>query len=131
MSGCCSTPRTILIEASVLRVEGETCDRCSGTIEAVREAARALEGELSTMNVTVKLVERDAGSVGDSNVVLINGKPVESLIGARRIETDCPSCSDLTGQSSCCGAVSVDDEVTESFSEQQIRDAAMAALELQ
>lgn len=130
MSGCCSGARSVVIEASVLRVDGETCDRCNGTIDAVREATRQLEAELSPMNVRVSLIEHDAGSVPESNVVLINGKPIEAWIGGERVETDCTSCGDLLGESTCCGAVSVGDEVHESFTEQHIREAALAALGL-
>jgi len=53
--------------------------------------------------------------------------------GARStsVETACPSCSDLLGQDAvCCGAISSGDEVYESFTAEQVREAAFAALGL-
>lgn len=132
MSGCCSAARSVIIEATVLRVEGETCDRCSGTIDAARVAARELEAELVPLNVPVTLIEHASASdrIADSNTVLVNGRPVESWIGAQRVSTDCPSCGDLLGESTCCSAITVDDELHESYSVDQIREAAFAALGL-
>lgn len=130
MSGCCSGARSVVIETTVLRVDGETCERCNGTIDAVRQAARELEAELVPMNVRVSLIEHEAVGADDSNVVLVNGRPLESWIGAERVETDCPSCGELLGQSVCCGAVSVGDQVSESFTAEHVRAAAFAALGL-
>lgn len=129
--GCCSSPaRSLVIEAAVLRVEDETCERCNGTIEAVRAAARDLQGMLLPLNVRVTLVEHavSADEIERSNTVFINGRPVEEWLGAERIATDCPSCSDLVGASVCCGAVSVNGRTQESYTTEQIRDAAFAAL---
>lgn len=129
--GCCPTaPRSLVIETTVLRVDGETCDRCEETVEAVRAAARDLQAELLPANVRVTLIEHsaDPDRVPESNTVLINGRSVEEWLGARRVATDCPSCSDLVGTSVCCGAVEVDGRVQESYTAEQIREAAYAAL---
>lgn len=129
--GCCSSqPRSIVIETTVLRVEGDTCDRCGSTVESARTAARELGTMLEPLNVRVTLVEHAsaADDIDASNSVLINGRPIEELLGATRVTTDCPSCGDLLGESTCCGAVQIGDELHESFSAGQIREAAFAAL---
>lgn len=131
MSGCCSSaPKSLVIETTVLRVDGETCERCGGTVEAVRSAAKQLESVLTPRGVRVTLVEHaaSADNIEDSNSVMINGRSLEEWIGAERVSTDCPSCGDLVGESTCCGAVSVGGTVHESFSVDQIQDAAFAAL---
>lgn len=132
MAGCCSGARSVVIEATVLRVDGETCERCSGTIEAVRQAARDLEAELVPFNVRVSLLEHatDAANLADSNVVIINGRSVEDWLGGDRLSTDCPSCGDLVGDSVCCSAVEIGGQVHESLTAEQVRDAALAALGL-
>lgn len=131
--GCCRpASRDLVIETTVLRVDGETCDRCGTTVETVRQAARDLQDVLFARNVRVRLIERAASpeQVDASNTVLINGRPVEEWLGARRVSTDCPSCGDLLGRSTCCGAIETDGALYESYTAEQIRDAAFAALGL-
>ena len=130
MAGCCSGARRVIIEATVLRVDGETCDRCGDTLDAVRTAASELEAELASLNVSVMLVEHSTTSerLKDSNTVLVNGRPLESLIGAERVSTECASCGDLVGASVCCGATSVDGAISEAVTVNQVRDAVFAAL---
>ena len=132
MAGCCSPPRSVVIETTVLRVEGETCEQCGDTVEAVRIAVRQLETVLAPLDVRVTLIEHaaTAENLEDSNSVMVNGRSLEDWIGAERVSTDCPSCGDLIGQTACCGAVSVAGMVQESFSVEQVRDAAFAALGL-
>jgi hypothetical protein len=130
MPGCCSPKRKLVIETTVLRVDGETCDRCNDTIDAARSAAEDLRKSLAPLQVDIELVEHatTVESLPDSNSVLINGTPIEEWIGAERVSTECASCGDLCGDTVCCGAVSVNGEVHESYSVAQIRDAALAAL---
>lgn len=133
MAGCCPpAPRSLVIETTVLRVDGETCERCGGTVEAVRSAAQQLETVLTPLGVRVTLVEHavSADNIEDSNSVMINGRPLEEWVGAERVSTDCPPCGDLVGGSTCCGAVSVGGSVQESYSVEQVREAAFAALDL-
>src|SRR5512139_3482262 len=109
--------RSLVIEATFLRVDGETCDRCSDTQTAVRQAVQALEPALAALGVPVTLVEHDASTedLVDSNTVVINGRPLEEWLGAERVSTECPSCGDLIGESACCSALSVSDRVHESL----------------
>lgn len=133
MVGCCSSgPKSLVIETTVLRVDGETCERCGGTVEAVRSAAQQLGTVLTPLGIKVTLIEHAASAenLDDSNSVMINGRSLEEWIGAERVSTDCPSCGDLVGGSACCAAVAVEGVVQDSFSEEQVRDAAFAALDL-
>lgn len=134
MAGCCSSaPKSLVIESTVLRVDGETCDRCGDTVKSVRAAVKQLETVLAPMNVRVTLIEHAATAedLADSNTVMINGRPIEQWIGAERVSTDCPSCGDLLGEADCCcGAVSVGGAIQESYSVEQVIDAAFAALDL-
>ena len=129
--GCCTpAPRSIVIESTVLRVDDETCDRCGETVEAVRTAAEELTAALAPLGVRVTLVEHatTAEEIESSNSVMINGRPIEDWLGADRVSTDCPSCGDLVGESVCCGAVRIGDTVQESFTVEQVKDAAISAL---
>jgi len=132
--GCCTPARrSVVIEVTVLRVEGETCERCNGTVDAVRDAAGQLEKALAPLGVDVSLVEHAAtmDNLVDSNSVVVNGKPIEEWIGAERVSTECVSCGDLCGESVGCGAVAVGDTVQESYTVEQVRDAVFAAMSAQ
>lgn len=122
--------RSLLIEATFLRVEGETCDRCGDTSASVRAAADALEKGLAPLNIPVTLIEHDATAenLPDSNTILINGRSLEDLLGAERVATDCPSCSDLVGESVCCSAVSMDGAIHESLTADHVMRAALIAI---
>jgi len=130
--GCCPPVRkSVVIETTVLRVDGETCERCNGTIDNARIAAGELKAQLRPLGVDVTLVEHATTieNLPDSNSVLINGKPIEQWLGAERVSTECASCGDLCDEESvCCGAISLDDTVQESYAVEHIREAAMLAL---
>jgi hypothetical protein len=131
MAGCCDTPaRNLLIETTVIRVHGKTSGRCTDTVESTRIAARELEETLAPLNVTVTLIEHDAVSddLSDSNSVTINGRSVEEWLGAERVLTECGPCSELTGENVRCGAISIEGSVAESYSVEDIREAAFTAL---
>lgn len=122
--------REITIESAVLRVEGETCERCCSTVDAVREAVARLEPMLAEHHLSVRLVEHDldATQLGRSNSVRVNGRPLEALLGAERVATDCPSCADLVGESTCCSALKIGGEVTESPTADMLVAAVMASV---
>ena len=125
------TPKEVVIETTVLRIEGETCNRCNATVENARVAAEELKVMLKPLGVEVTLIEHAATmeNLPDSNSVVINGKPIEEWLGATRVSTECASCGDLSGEDGvCCGAVSIEDEIHESYSVEHIREAAMSAL---
>lgn len=122
--------RGLLIEATFLRVEGETCDRCGDTLSSVRSAVEALATGLAPLDIPVTLMEHDATAenLPDSNTVLINGRSLEEWLGAERVATDCPSCSDLVGESVCCSALSMGGAVHESLTADHVMRAALIAI---
>lgn len=130
--GCCSpAPKDIVIETTVLRIDGETCTRCNATVDNVRLAAEELKSQLKPLGVGVSLVEHAATmeSLEDSNSVIINGRPIEEWLGASRVSTECESCGDLCGVDEvCCGAIAIGDTVQESYTVEHVREAAMMAL---
>lgn len=131
MAGCCSSPaRTLLIETIAIRVEGQTSGRCTDTVESARIAVHQLQADLEPLGVTVTLIEHDAVSddLSDSNSVMINGRSVEEWIGAERVLTVCGPCGDLLGKPVSCGAISIEGSVENSYSVEQIREAAFTAL---
>lgn len=130
--GCCSPPpKSIVIETTVLRVDGDTCDRCNATIDNARVAADELRSQLKPLGVEVTLIERATTmeNLPSSNSVLINGRLIEEWLGATRVSTECASCGDLCGDdSACCGAIELGDTVQESYTVEHVREAAMSAL---
>lgn len=131
MSGCgCGRPDSLLIEASFLRVDGETCERCNSTSTAARDAAERLKGVLGPMGVEVVLREYalEMDELDSSNTLRINGRPLEDWLGAERVSTECASCGDLCGYDSvCCSALELEGEVHESPSVDLIMQAALKA----
>lgn len=131
MSECCAPRRAVEVEVKVLRVDGETCERCNASVTNARRAVDELAQLLSPLGVAVELVETPvtADDLAASNSVVVNGRPVEDWLGAARVSTECASCGDLCGDESvCCGALAVDGEVFESYSVEHIREATMRAL---
>ena len=129
MSGCCSGPTRVTVEAAFYMQEGETCERCGDTREATRAAVAEATGLLSPAGVVVVLAERelDRSGIAESNQVLVNGRPVEEWLGGSATESDCPSCADLIGEPTCCRAVEIDGLVSEALSRETIVGAIMTA----
>jgi len=120
--------KQVTIEWRHLEVEGETCDRCSDTGEELRQAIEGLNTECAAGGVRFALQETRLGAerLADSNAVLIDGRPLESLLaGAAVGSSDCPCCSELTDTAdSVCRTLEVGGEVHEAISAALIRDAA-------
>ncbi len=116
------------IEWEHLRIAGETCERCSGTIATIRQVLGDLrkKGRLAGIKVRVRETPLPPERIAESNEVLINGIPIEELLSAGVGETSCPSCASLTGQPSCCRAVELEGEVYEELSAPVIRRAVLS-----
>jgi len=124
-------PETLLeIEWKHLEVEGETCDRCAGTIATIRQVLEELrqEGQLNRVRVRVRETPLPPARIAESNQVLINGILIEEILSAGVAETSCPSCSSLTGESSCCRAVEHEGTVYEEIPALLIRHAIKKVL---
>jgi hypothetical protein len=104
MSGCCSGPARIVVEFDYLSVDGNTCDRCGDTHDAVRAAVSDARAALPSSVAVIDYLECELtpGRLDDSNRVLVNGRPAEEWLGGVSVMSDCPSCSDLVGESVCC-----------------------------
>ena len=129
MGSCCSQPKQVHVELEYLVVDGETCDRCGDTREAVRAAVADARRALPPTLATLDLVEREltAAQLPDSNRVLVNGRPAEEWLGGHAVMSDCPSCGDLVGESVCCREVEVGGIRTEAVGRDVVFDAIMAA----
>ncbi len=122
--------RLLEIEWKHLRVAGETCERCSGTIATIRQVLEDLrkEGRLTGVKVRVRETPLPPDRIAESNEVLINGTPIEQVLSAGVGTTSCPSCASLTGEPSCCRTVELEGEVYEELSGSIIRRAILAVL---
>jgi uncharacterized membrane protein YraQ (UPF0718 family) len=120
----------LVIEWRHLATDKGTCERCSDTGTAIKSLVETLRKE----NIKVELneIKLDASRLNESNAVFINGRSVEEWLKAKRGSSNCPSCSDLVGQASCCRTVvTPDGEEHEALSEAVLLKAARAALESQ
>jgi hypothetical protein len=121
----------LTIEWRHLEVGGETCDRCAGTLRNIMEAITTLEKDHKLEEITIEVIDTVLGPdrIGESNLVLINGTPVEELVGGGVYYTECASCSDLTGKAACCRSVSREGATHETLPVEMIRDAILAVAE--
>lgn len=122
--------KSLTIEWRHLEVKGETCDRCAGTYGNILEAITSLErsGELEGIQVEVIDTALTKERIGESNMVLINDLPIEQIVGARVQYTECSSCGDLIGNTTCCRAVTSEGETEETLPTEMIRAAIRAAI---
>lgn len=121
---------TLDIEWRHLEVAGSTCERCDDTGKALKAVLAQLSSELASQGHEVRLRETPLGpaSLAESNLILLNGRPLDDWLGARTTETGCASCGDLVGESVCCRAVEIDGTLHEAIPEALIRSAALAAI---
>jgi hypothetical protein len=105
-----SAKKMLIIEWKHLDVGGETCERCSGTIQEIRGAVETLkrEGRLEGITVRIRETPLSPERIQESNAILINGAPIEEILAGTVQGTSCPSCSALTGQPTCCRALTVE-----------------------
>jgi len=107
--------------------EGYTCDRCSGTGANLAAVIKEFAGR----GISIKLQEMllPADQISESNLLLINGVPLEELLsGGAGGESECPSCSCLTGAETSCRTVQHDGETYEELSPELIRRGIEASL---
>ncbi len=96
------------IEWRHLDKDGNTCDRCSDTGNAVRRAHQTLIKELQPRGwqVTLKETLLSDEQIPESNTILLNGIPLEQLIpNAHKSENCCASCGDLLGSPTMCRTI--------------------------
>ncbi len=121
--------KPLVVEWRRLAVEGETCERCGKTGAHVRAAVEAMGPVLAAQGITLELreVELPPEEIEHSNEVLVDGTPIEQLIGGTTAASDCPSCGDLVGAPCSCRTVKVGGEEHEELPEALIAAAIMTA----
>lgn len=99
--------KTLIIEWRHLDVDGDTCDRCSRTGASLVDEIDLLNSKLESRGVHVQLKETklDEGMINESNLILIDGVPIEKIIDIKVEDNYCKSCSDLVGADTYCRAV--------------------------
>ena len=112
---------------------GSTCDRCSKTGSSLNTVVELLRDELGARGISVTLTETEvpAEEISRSNSILFNGKPLEDLLsGASAGESNCPSCSCLTGSTAACRTIEYGGTTHEDIPPELIRAAALRAVGL-
>src|SRR5215471_10583818 len=113
----------------LVNTEGQTCDRCSATYEALWRAIPKLEGFLRPLGLepTLESKEIDEKSFkadpSVSNRIWIAGRPLEEWLGAT---VGTSRCCSVCGNSEC-RTVEVGGTVFEAIAEELILKAAMVA----
>lgn len=107
---------TLVLEWRHYAKEGQTCERCNDTGANLTTvvADYAQQG----ITITVQEVLLPYERIHESNLVLINGTPLEELLaGGAAGESSCSSCSCLSGQATSCRTVQYDGVVHEELTE--------------
>ena len=118
------------VEWKHFAVGDATCERCGKTGEALHDAVKELREEFSSAGVKINLTETllDKTRIAESNEIRMNGVLLEELLSASVVSTDCPSCGELAGESTCCRAVGIGGEIFEDLPAALIKEAAYRAL---
>ncbi|MFO8182887.1 MAG: DUF2703 domain-containing protein [Candidatus Aegiribacteria sp.] len=109
--------------------QGETCDRCGATEEAIEDAVRKLAGSLSQMDIEVVLKKETLSPPEfsrdplESNRIWIEGVSLEEWLSATSGQSRCCStCGDAE-----CRTVTVDGETYEAIPAELIIRAGLLA----
>ena len=109
--------------------EGNTCDRCRGTQEAIGRVIPMLEAALRPLGMEpileTRAIDRDLfkGNPSESNRIWIDGRAIEDWLNASvGNSTCCSACGD-----SPCRTLEVGEDTFETIPEQLILKAALLA----
>ena len=124
--------KSLVIEWRHYDKAGDTCDRCSSTgttlSGVISELSREMEADGITLTFTETLLPEE--EMAQSNLILINGIPLESLLDdATSSENSCQSCSCLTGKETSCRTVEHHGDVYEEIPAELIRQAVYRSLQ--
>ena len=106
--------------------DGNTCERCADTGDTVRGVFEDISRELhpAGWEVTFKetlLTEKD---ITESNVILLNGVPIEEIIpNARKSKNCCASCGELLGAPAMCRTIEHNGQTYEAIPTSLIQEA--------
>lgn len=118
--------QTVTVEWKHLDAQGKTCERCAATGAGVVEMVQRLQAECAPKGVEIVFTETKltAAEIGQSNLILINGKPLETLLPmASASESPCCSCSELTGKAECCRTIVWQGKTHEAIPPELVRQA--------
>ncbi|WP_417910038.1 DUF2703 domain-containing protein [Candidatus Electronema sp. PJ] len=111
--------------------EGNTCIRCSETGAALQKAVTELAEECQPKGWELRFQETKlpAQRMEESNLILINGKPLEQLLPHATLrQSHCQSCCEMLGsEATQCRAIELDGRLYEGIPWQLIRQAVCAA----
>lgn len=124
--------RTVTIEWRHLDVKGDTCERCFETGETLKAEVTRLNQALKSYAVHVEWFETklDAANIEQSNMILINGRSIETIIQVKVEENYCGSCTDLVGGTSYCRSIVYCGKSYDDVPAFAIRDAVYKVLEI-
>lgn len=124
--------RTVTIEWRHLDVKGDTCERCFETGETLKAEVTRLNQALKSYDVHVEWFETklDAANIEQSNMILINGRSIETIIQVKVEENYCGSCTDLVGGTSYCRSIVYCGKSYDDVPAFAIRDAVYKVLEI-
>lgn len=119
--------KTLEIEWRHLDIDGNTCIRCSDTVEALDKVVAELAEECRPCGWDIKFRETKLTEkeISESNIILLNGIPIEKILpNSVAGESHCQSCGELTANSStCCRTIESDGKSYESIPSYLIRQA--------
>lgn len=119
----------LTIEWLHVEKEGKTCIRCAETGQTLQQVLTELARECGPRGVTVRYRERTIPptQLGLSNLVLINGIPIEKLLpNATSSTSRCASCCELSGVEAQCRTVESQGQTFEALPASMIRQAVCA-----
>ena len=122
---------TLTIEWRHLEVDGRTCERCSDTGSEARRALETLQTLCGPHGIGVQWLETSlpAEQLAESNLLLINGQAIESLLPDTRAgSSDCPSCGTLLGAQADCRTLDRGAQALDSIPADLIVEAACRAM---
>jgi len=118
--------KNLEIEWRHLDKDGKTCDRCSDTGETVRRVYIDLSKELkpSGWEVTLKETLLSENEIAGSNIILLNGSPLEKILpNAKKSENCCVSCGELLGSPTQCRTIQHKGQIYEAIPASLILEA--------
>jgi len=118
--------KKLTIEWRHLDKDGVTCERCSNAGETVRSAYEALKKELSPEGWKVTFDETllTENEISESNMILINGIPIEKLLPeAEKSDNCCVSCGEILGAPTLCRTIERDGRTYETIPASLILEA--------
>jgi len=118
--------KTVTVEWRHLDTEGKTCARCAETGQGIAELLQGLREECRAKGVEIVFKETrlSAAEIAQSNLILINGVPLESVLPmASAAESPCCSCGEITGRKESCRTIIRNGQIHEAIPNALIREA--------